>query len=261
MYRRTISLIVIGILVLIAPFAVSENLRNTVTNLTSPISSTARELSTNARQTYETISSLGDLRDQKNALQQEVVNLQQQLSDSDAIKRENESLRKELNVSQKTASLAKVFAPIAVSGLNPLDPVFTITAGRNQGIKEGQPALYQGSLIGRVVTVRENTSVVRSIFSPKSVIQVWIPSIQENGVLIGDGNTVRLEDITQGVAVASGSLLETNGLGGTLPAGILIGTVAEKTSLDSSNAQSFRVNLANDPRIAESVIVLLTNQE
>ncbi|MEI8003625.1 MAG: rod shape-determining protein MreC, partial [Methanothrix sp.] len=136
---------------------------------------------------------------------------------------------------------------------------YLVSIGSNQGIKLGQPVIREGYLVGKVIEVRKESCVVRSVLSPLSIIQVWIPTLNEKGYLQGDGNTLTVKDITQGVAVPEGSLVESSGLGGTLPQGLLIGTTGKLLTEPSDLAQNYRLTPGTDPSNLESIMILLTD--
>jgi rod shape-determining protein MreC len=119
--------------------------------------------------------------------------------------------------------------------------------------------ISQGALIGRVTEVRSQSSVVRAITSLSSGIQARLTLNQEKGYLVGTGNGVVLKDISQGLAVESGSVVETSGLGGSLPQGILIGTIDSLQSAKSELSQTFRIALPVDPLNIQSVLILLSD--
>jgi rod shape-determining protein MreC len=176
------------------------------------------------------------------------------------MQRENADLRKELGISGVTRDTPKTLTHIILQGDNPLDYTFTIDSGSAQGVKVGQPAVAQGVLIGRVIEVRSQTSIVRSVTSLQSRVQAWLATNQEKGFLVGTGNSVELQDITQGLDIPTGTTIETSGLGGTLPQGILIGSIESIKSAKSDLTQTFRVQLPIDPLSVQSLFILLTDQ-
>ncbi len=261
MPRRLITYAVIILVILVIPVSQVGWLRDRTTRFLSPLTGFLSGSGISVQNYFYNLGQIGEIQDERARLQAEVVTLQQQLSDQEGLRRENESLRKELGITGVVRDTNKVFSKIIIQGLDPLDRTVTIDAGRAQGIRQGQPAIYQGSLAGRVETVRESTSIVRLITSPKSILQAWVATKKENGILQGDGNTVSFKEVNQGVLIEVGSLVETSGLGGSLPQGIPIGSVEQLSSSPNSLSQSFRVTLPYDPNSIESLIILLTNQQ
>ncbi len=261
MSRRLITYAVVVLLILIIPISQVGWLRDGVSRFFAPLTGFLTSGGTSIQNYFHNLASIGAIQEDRAKLQSQVVTLQKSLSDQEDLRRENESLRKELGIAGVARETSKVFSKIIIQGLDPLDRTVTIDVGRAQGVRQGQPAIYQGSLVGRIETVRESTSVVRLITSPKSIVQAWVPTKKENGILQGDGNTVTLKEVNQGVQVDIGTLVETSGLGGSLPQGIPIGSIEQTNSTANSLSQSFRVSLPYDPNSLESLIILLTNQQ
>ncbi len=260
MLKRYLALLAGALVLLIIPVTISSTLRNAAIRGVKPLAEFLTSHNQSLRNTWDNLTNIGTIRDERTKLQQQVVDLQKQVINDETLQRENDDLRKELGVTGTTKDTPKVFARIVVQGDNPLDYTLTIDAGRAQGIQVGQPAVAQGSLIGLVIEVREQTAVVRAITSLQSRVQAWLTSNQEKGFLVGTGNGVELQYISQGLDVPNGTVVETSGLGGTLPQGILIGSVDSLTSAKSEATQTFKVQLPADPLSVQSLFILLTNQ-
>ena len=260
MTRRFLTYLGIAILLLTIPVSLISGLRNLATRMVAPMGRFFVARSSGLRNAVSNIEQLGELRDEKTTLQSQVITLQQQLIDQENIKAENDSLRKQLGVTGIVHDTPKVFAQIALyNNTDPLDPNFTVDAGSKNGIKVGQPAVYQGVLIGRVISVRDNSAVVRSIRSQKSEIQAWISFDQELGSITGTGSGVVLKFITQGISIPDQSVVETSGLGGTLPQGILIGNTGTTLSEKSDTSQTFGIQQPIDPTSIQSMFILLVD--
>lgn len=259
MLRRSLALAIAALVFLVLPLAVSGTLRNAAVHAAAPLTTFLSAQRLAVSQFFTNLSQVGTLRGERAQLQEEIAVLQQQLSELESAKRENEALRAELGVAGNSRELPKVLANVVLQGTDPLDRTFTVTSGRTAGIRVGQPAVSRGYLIGRVIEVREHSAVVRSILSPQSIVQAWLPTLGEKGLLVGDGNTVSLQKLAQGVEIPGSALIETSGLGETLPQGLLIGTVGTALSRPSDLSQTFRVDLAADPSTATTVFILLTD--
>ncbi|HSI21141.1 MAG TPA: rod shape-determining protein MreC [Verrucomicrobiae bacterium] len=260
MIRRYLFLLTFSILLLFVPIVAVGPLRNAAVRVVSPVARYLTDRNLTLQNWWLNLTSIDTIREDRNRLQQRVIDLQRQVIATESLQRENEDLRKELGVTTATREMPKVFTRIILQGDNPLDYTFTVDAGRAQGIRVGQPAIAQGSLIGRVIEVREQTAVIRSITSLQSKIQAWLTPTQEKGFLVGTGNGVILEDISQGVDIPQGAIVETSGLGGSLPQGILIGEVDSLQSAKSDLAQTFRVRLPLDPVRVQSLFITLIDQ-
>jgi rod shape-determining protein MreC len=261
MVRRFLTYLAIVILLFFVPLTIVKTLRGTADGAISPIGSWLTSEGISIRNFFMNLMQIGKLREERAALQQNIVDLQQKLIDQESLQSENSALRQELDVTGATKDVKKVLGRVIIEGSNPLDRTFTIDVGDSQGVMVGQPAIYKGALIGRVITVREGSAVVRTITSQESRIQASIVGTQEKGLLVGNGNSVSLQEITQGVTIPDDNVVETSGLGGTLPQGILIGSISGTLSQKSDLSQRFSIKLNEDPANVQSVFILLIDNQ
>lgn len=259
MARRLAIIALILVAILALPLRLTDPIRNAAIRIIHPIGSYITQNNLRIRNTWLNLTSIGAVRDERNQLAARVVDLEQQVVTLENVQHENDSLQKELGVTGVTKDIPKVLGRVVIQGQNILDYTFTVDVGTAQGVRVGQPAVVQGALIGRVIEARTQSAVIRSITSTASGIQAWLSASREKGYLTGTGNGVVLSDISQGVSVPEGTVVETSGLGGTLPQGILIGTVTSLDSAQSEGSQRFRIATPIDPATVESVLILLTD--
>ena len=263
MRNRLLPFLLAACLFFIIPLSVTNRGRDLAIHLTSPFIRVLDATRRNVSNIFINLGQIGSLRSERQELQSEVRDLNVQLSKLENVDRENATLRQQLGVTGIVHDTPKLLGRIILQSTNPLDRGFTLDVGSNQGVKVGQPVVSQGYLIGRVITTRGDSSVVRSIVSPKSIVQAWIPSLNQKGIVVGDGNTVTLTEIDQGVSVANDLNVETSGLASkdtpSLPPGILIGKISSSSSAASDLKQTFRLELGVDQTNLESAFVLLVD--
>lgn len=261
MLKRIIALTLGVIILYLLPFSFAAHLRDVTLQTVKPVASYFVRRNSHLHNFVANIRQIDTLRQDKADLQQQNLALLQELAQQETIQRENATLRKELEVTGVTKAQEKALAHIVLVQNDGRDRTFTVDIGSAEGIEVGQAAIFQGTLVGKVISTRSHSAVVRSILSKESRVQAWISKNREKGSLVGTGTTVNLEDITQGVSVQKGDIVETSGLGGSLLQGILIGTVNQTISKQSTPTQSFSLNLAQDPLNLEYVFILLTDVE
>lgn len=161
-----------------------------------------------------------ELKEQVRNLQQEKVILQQ-------YRLENERLRTELGY-RKDSPLNFAAAKVISRDPTNFSQTVVIDIGADQGIKEGAAVLSEGVLVGRVSNVQSFTSSVMLVTDPQSKIDAQISSSGDNGILRGSyGSGMVLDMISQNASVVKGDEVVTFGLTGSVPKGLLIGTVGE----------------------------------
>ena len=101
-----------------------------------------------------------------------------------------------------------------------------LDVGIERGVSDGMGAFSIRGLVGSVVEVRDQTCLVRSLFSPESRVSVVVQRTGAGGILRSDGSTALIvPDIPLEEDVASGDSVLTSGLGGVFPPGIRVGIV------------------------------------
>lgn len=259
MLKKILSIFFLLAIILLIPATISNQMRDTASSKLKFITGPLIKAEKNTLNYYRSIRQIGQLRDDKNSLQNQVLNLQQKLIDQNELVRENDALKKELGVNSTTKNIDKLFAKVITQGQDPLDKTIIVDVGEKQGAKVGQPAVSEGFLVGRIITVRQNSSIVRLINSKDSKIQAWIAGNREKGLLIGDGNVIYLTEINQGVAAGADDMVETSGLGGSLPQGIIIGKIERTQSQPSDLSQKFIIQTPKEINLLESLFILMTD--
>ncbi|KAA9041815.1 rod shape-determining protein MreC [Ginsengibacter hankyongi] len=102
-------------------------------------------------------------------------------------------------------------------------------------------------VVGTVVDVSKNYSVVMSLLHRQSNISAKLKKTGETGSVIWDGvkpNVVILKDISKEVKVAKGDSVITSGFSDKFPLGLLIGTVTEIVNDKTSSTYTIKVKTA-----------------
>ncbi|HTN78645.1 MAG TPA: rod shape-determining protein MreC [Acidimicrobiales bacterium] len=169
----------------------------------------------------------------------------------DAVNKENQRLRAELDQT-RGSTLAAVDAErqrqelLALLNLDYLGNVPTVAArvvsgapsnfdatieidrGSNAGIEPGMPVVTGAGLVGNVVRVTGQRSIVRLLTDPSFAVGVSVPTADDDGVIKGKGpdRPLGLDLIDAQSKVGVGSVVITSGQEGSdYPAGIPVGVV------------------------------------
>ncbi len=103
----------------------------------------------------------------------------------------------------------------------------TVGAGRDQGLRYGQPVFSGDGLFGRIVRVGETTAQVLMLSDNNSRIAVEVGEGQKPALVVGDDTArPRLVYLKAGRDVAAGAKVVTSGASGSFPRGILVGHLA-----------------------------------
>jgi rod shape-determining protein MreC len=162
----------------------------------------------------------------------------------DALEKENRELaayRDKIRELQNALSLKEQFSEYKFTGANVIgkDPgnwfhIFKIDVGTKEGMKSDFTVVTAGKgLVGRIQKVEITSSKVLSIIDEDSTVSGWISKPTGGHVIIkGDlklkeKGLCRMDYIPVDVDVEIDDVIETSGLGGIYPKGIVIGKVVD----------------------------------
>ncbi|MDD4189220.1 MAG: rod shape-determining protein MreC [Eubacteriales bacterium] len=208
------------------------------------------------------------IKDENEALKIIVAQLQDENRELESLRNKNEELRNALN-------LKKLFADYVIIGANVIakDPgnwfdVFKVDVGSRDKVQINQPVVSSATgLVGRVLEVQLTSSKILAIIDEDSVVDGWIEkenggSVRVSGDLsLTDSGLCNMDYIPLSVDVSVGDVIETSGLGGLYPKGIIIGTVAEIKNSDDEYGRYAIIKPAVDFKKLQEVFVLTRNEE
>lgn len=151
-----------------------------------------------------------------------------------ALENQNRELRSLLNYKAEPA-LSYISARVIADTGGPYVRALIVTAGREDGVREGMAAMTGEGLIGRVVEVGEWSSRILLITDLSSRIPVIIAGSGEHAILAGENRpNPRLLYLPQDAVVHVGSRVMTSGHGGVFPPELPVGIV---TSVDKGGIE------------------------
>ena len=150
--------------------------------------------------------------------------------DFDKESRENEALRKELGFF-RTAELQLTACPVLSNNEFGLSDVVYLSCGKEQGVSEGQAAVSQGYLVGKVIFAGQTVSSMLIAKSSKFLTDAKMSRSGQQGVLKGSFNSgMILDQLSQKTEVESGLLVVTAGIDPKIPKDILLGEAGQVIS-------------------------------
>ena len=184
-------------------------------------------------------------------LRAELKSMQQWRDVAVALRDTNERYRAILGL-KTDPPIAMASARIVTDSRGPFANARLANAGREKGIKPGNPVMSENGLVGRVIGVTEGVSRVLLLTDVASRTPVMIDRTNARAILTGDGGpNPRMEYLRGQNPVRSGDLVLTSGDGGVFPRGLPVGVVVK--GLDGR----WRVALASDRAAVDYVRILL----
>jgi rod shape-determining protein MreC len=189
----------------------------------------------------EALSNVGQVRNlARDNSKLEVANagLRQRLAEDAEIRRDNVSLRKQLGLDVAGAP-PEVAAEVVAFQPDSYRQFVTINKGSRAGIKSGMAVLSQGVVMGTISDVQSTTARVMLVTDPEFSLTAKDQDSNATGIVRGQlGSGLVMDDIAQSDTVKVGDTVTTSGLGGVVPAGLLIGQLQSVNTRSNAVFQS-----------------------
>lgn len=146
------------------------------------------------------------------------------------IRLENERLTKLLGLRSSLGPELGSLVYCRVIGRSPStwNRTFLIDKGSRERVREDMPVLSDASLVGKVAEVGPAVAKVLLITDPNFKIGAIVQRTRQQGVLFGTlSGTCRVKYLSVETPVLVGDVVETAGVGGFFPKGLLIGKVTK----------------------------------
>ena len=198
---------------------------------------------------------VADLEDALARYQSELVELREVANDY-------QRLSELVNYTSQTQN-EEFLAADVISNADANAPLQTISInkGTRDGISIGMPVVTQLGLVGRVSDVTANASRILLITDVSSAISGRLQTTRDEGSIVGQASTdLRMEFIPLNAKVQEGDIVISSGLGGNLPAGIVIGQVTSVQQREFELFQNAVVRSLNNFATLETVLVITNFQ-
>lgn len=140
---------------------------------------------------------------------------------------------------------AKVVSNTVSQQLNYL----TLHRGANEGVKKDMAVMGPQGVVGRVINVSENFSIVMSLLHLNSKVSSMLKKGNIAGTAEWDGRDphfITLKNIPKSVAVAKGDTVVTSSYSSNFPSNVMVGFVNEVSQDPSSNFLIIRLKTATN---------------
>lgn len=199
---------------------------------------------------------ISDLRDRNNRLSIENEELRNRVAELEQDTQELDELRQALEINSADTSQQRLAATIVTRDLSSFTAVVRIDRGKQDGVRDGMVVLSaQGTLLGTVTKVLDDTSFVRLVTDTQSKVNAKVVESNADGIVRGTPGRGLAFDLAQG-DIKVGDIVVTSGLGGNYPQDIPIGRVSEV----SGSSQELFKKVTIEPRVrvstAQTVLVL-----
>ena len=247
--NRIILIVIIIVCVTVVTLYVRESdggplhrVQNFFLDMVSPVSSAFAKIFRPIKDGFVNLFHLPSLSKERADLQREVAQLRTERIESGELVAENQELRALLKWQQTQAELTTVGTDIIGQSPDNWQRLMIVSKGSTSGIKKYMGVATEEGLVGRVISVGSRSSVVQLITDSRSGVGARDQRSRETGIVEGrNEEVIRFVPMREDADVRPGDIIETSGLGGTVPPGIVIGRVSEVKKRSSGLARFVEV--------------------
>ena len=179
------------------------------------------------------ITEFDRLKKENEELKEQINGMMDEVQSAQAIREENDELRRMLEVKEEHLDYKFELADIVGHEDGNYMTVFTLGRGKNNGIDKDMPIISANSgLIGRITDAGATWSKATSIVEMNSSVGAYVERSRANGIVVGDyelglQGLCKLSYLQSDADVKEGDRVLTSGIGSVYPRGLIIGTVIE----------------------------------
>jgi rod shape-determining protein MreC len=264
--RFTLALLILtSITVLTLDFRGSSairSMRDGASSAFSPVQDAADHVFSPLSDGWNGLFHYGNVRQDNDRLRAEVETLKGQAAQN-ADAQQQLAARNALDGVTAFTALPTVTAQVIAGPLTNFEHTIELDRGTANGVQVGMPVVTGAGLVGRVVSVQSNRSVIKLLTDPDVVVGIRLVSSQEAGLLHGQGDGKPLvidADIGPKVVVAPNEVVTTSGEDRAIfPPSIPIGTVSKaELSADQLTQVLTVAPLADLSKLAVVKIIIWT---
>lgn len=194
-------------------------------------------------------------------LKARIDQLEKDTKDLEEYKKKNKDLRDALNLKDQFHDYEFIGANIIAKDPGNWFNIFTIDIGRKDGIVNNCPVITSRGLVGSVYNSGVLSSKVITIIDMDSTVSARISKSREmvrvkGDITLKDEGLCRMDYISPEADVAVGDTIETSGMGGIFPKGIVIGKVKEVRQTNNELSRYAIIEPVVDFKRLEEVFVL-----
>ncbi len=239
-----------------AALAVISPLQDAVSNVTRPIGNF-----------FSTLVNLPEIRRENETLRNDLEALQEQFATAMADQNRLNELEALLGLQESLGKKVQTTgAQVIANGVSNFEWSITIDKGSSDGIAVDMPVLASAGLVGHVVRVSSNAADVQLIIDPDSAVAGRFETTDETGLLTGEGNQdMRMGLVDTTAQVEPGEKVVTAGYRipgvatSLYPPNILIGEVSRVVSDPAALEKFVTMRPAVDFSTLDIVLVVLSD--
>ena len=268
MYRKKtgivgiiITIILLILLVIISNMNIESmsHIENALSSIVMPIQNGLTYLKNKVSGNNTFFSDINNLKKENEELKKKNSELEKSLRELEIIKSENATLKEYLALSEQYGDYTTKPAYIINKDVSNYSSVFVINIGKNDGIEPNMTVISEKGLVGHIISVTENAAKVQTIIDTSSTVSAVLSSSRDAIICKGtleDKTVLKGSYIPTEANLILGDKLETSGMGGIYPKGILVGTIKSIENTRNITDRYIMITPAVDFEKVETVLVI-----
>ncbi len=205
------------------------------------------------------------LEEENDKLKNQLASSAQLIRDAEGYAKENESLKAMLGIAKEHADFEFASCQVVGSDQNGYAHTLTLSKGSADGLREKDLVMTAEGVVGYISELGLTWSKVTTVLDSSCEIGAIVTRTRDVGVLDWDyalaaDGLLKLAYLDTAVELQSGDTVETSGVGGVFPKGVLLGRVRELHTESHGISQYAILEPAVDVHKVSTVFVI-TNFE
>ncbi len=242
------------------------SLGNSALAVISPLQEVVSKVTHPIGNFFSTLIRLPSIRHERDTLRERVDALETQLAETRADQARLTDLESLLGLQESLGpKISTTAAQVIANGVSNFEWTITIDKGSSDGIAENMAVVASAGLVGHVVRVGTDSSIVQLIIDPDSSVAGRLDVSRQTGLLSGQGpSDLQMSLVEPTVEVAPDEHVVTAGYRianvaeSLYPPNVLIGTVSRVLDEDSATEKFLTVRPAVDFSSLSLVLVVLS---
>lgn len=204
------------------------------------------------------------LRAENKVLKEQIDKLNNERTEYVRLKTENDNLKNVLKLKDQLDDIDMAGANVIAKDSGNLFNIFLVDKGVANGISYNMPVVTSKGLVGKVTSSQPFSSKITSIIEDGSAASAIVSKsgdlvVVKGDLKLGKEGLCKLLYIPNDLDLTQGDVIETSGMGGIYPKGIIIGTVKEVRTGESDLDRYAIIQPAVDLRRLSQVVILKKN--
>jgi len=238
-----------------------NSVSNVLTVVLSPFQEFINYIGDRVEGSAKYLQDIEALSQENEALKARINELEKEVKELSDYREKNKELKEALNIKDQFSDVEFLGANIIAKDMGNWFNTFTIDRGITDGVTVDSAVITKDGLVGRVISTDIFSSKIITIIDEDSTVSARVSKTRDLVFVKGDlelknQGLCRLDNIFPDMDIAVGDTIETSGLGGIYPKGIIIGKVKEVRRKTNDLNRYAIIEPAVDFKRLEEVFVL-----